>query len=137
MLGGGNPVGGANPAGVGSTINYVGNFVYANSGTFEASTTQQTMLNFTTGAEIIKCKINCYGQVQFDNPGAGGISTWQLSLNDEVTALMRIDTAALDMGLPTFMNVVIPPFTKVTLKVLSNENTPDEKLTAMLTGSLH
>jgi|TARA_R110000824_G_scaffold112124_1_gene261061 hypothetical protein len=137
MFGGGNPVGGGNPSGTGGTLNYIGNFVYANSGTFEASTTEQTLFNFTTGAEIVKCKINCYGQVQFDNTGAGGISTWQLSLNSEVTALLRIDTSALDMGGPTFINLVIPPFTKVTLKMLSAEDNANELLTAMLTGSVH
>tara|TARA_R100001463_G_C3540196_1_gene222347 strand:+ start:1915 stop:2328 length:414 start_codon:yes stop_codon:yes gene_type:complete len=137
MLGGGNPLGGSNPAGIGSTLNYIGKFVYANSGTFEAKNSEQTLLSFTTGSETIVGKLNCYGQVNFSDPGAGGITTWQLSLNSEVVAVLRIDTAALDMSLPDFINVIIPPFTKVDLKALSNENTPDEKLTAMLTGEVY
>ena len=34
-------------------------------------------------------------------------------------------------------NVIIPPFTKLTLKVTSAENNANELLTAMLTGELH
>ena len=136
--GGGAPnVAGSNPAGIGSTINYVGDFVYANSGPFGSSTSEQTMLNFTTGAEIIKGKITCFAQVHFDAPAQGGISTWQLSFNSEVIALMRLDSSAADMPTQGFMDLVIPPFTLVTLKVTSTENTPDEELTSMLTGRLY
>ena len=35
MLGGGNPIGGANPAGVGSTLNYIGNHAYGASGSID------------------------------------------------------------------------------------------------------
>ena len=137
MLGGGNPVGGANPAGIGSTLNFVGKFVYANSGTFEASTTEQTLYSFTTGSETIVGKINCYGQVNFGDPGQGGLTTWKLSLNSEIVGLMRVDTSALDMNNMHFFNIIIPPYTKLVLEVLSTENTPAEQITAMLTGELH
>ena len=135
--GGAGNVAGGNPAGTGTSLNYIGNFVYANSGPFSSSTSAQTMLNFTTGAEIIKGKITCFGQVKFTDPANGGMSTWELSYNSEVVSLQRLDTSAADMPSQGFIDLVIPPFTLVTLKVVSYENTADEELTAMFTGRVY
>ena len=57
MLGGGNPVGGQNPVGVGSVLNYIGNFAYAYSGSVSVSSTDfnnpDILLSFTTGRESL------------------------------------------------------------------------------------
>jgi len=50
MLGGGNPVGSTNPAGTGSSINYIGKHAYAYSGSVGVDNTVRTMLDFTTAA---------------------------------------------------------------------------------------
>ena len=62
--GGAGNVAGSNPAGVGSSINYVrtdeGNFAYAFSGTLQMQAQAQqntTMLDFTTGNETIMAEI--------------------------------------------------------------------------------
>ena len=48
MLGGSNPVSSANPAGIGTSLNYLGKHAYATSGQFADTQTQATMLKFTT-----------------------------------------------------------------------------------------
>ena len=59
--GGGAPnVAGANPAGVGSSINYVGNHAYAYSGKVEATDAGQTMLRFVTSQNYVKGIIQFY-----------------------------------------------------------------------------
>ena len=52
MLGGGNPVvGGSNPSGTGSSINYIGEHAYAYSGEITSgSGTTKTLLNFITAS---------------------------------------------------------------------------------------
>jgi len=54
--GGAGNVAGSNPAGIGSSLNYVGDFVFAYSGPINANSSTSadtTLLNFTTGSEII------------------------------------------------------------------------------------
>ena len=54
MLGGGNPVGSSNPAGVGSSINYVGKHAYAYSGSVTLPANSLTrMLRFSLGNQYI------------------------------------------------------------------------------------
>ena len=57
--GGGAPnVAGSNPAGTGTSINYVGDFVYGYSGSMTVDDTETTMLEFTTGSELIVAEFN-------------------------------------------------------------------------------
>ena len=57
--GGGAPnVAGANPAGVGSSLNYIGNRCYAYSGAISITNEVKDMLVFTTGSELIEAKVN-------------------------------------------------------------------------------
>ena len=53
MLSGGNPTGGANPTGIGKTINYIGNHAYAYSGLIGIDDGAPVMLDFTTGNSYI------------------------------------------------------------------------------------
>tara|TARA_Y100001963_G_C6447701_1_gene294376 strand:- start:116 stop:523 length:408 start_codon:yes stop_codon:yes gene_type:complete len=45
MLGGGNPVVGSNPTGVGTSINYIGKHAFANSGSVDVDDNETTMIN--------------------------------------------------------------------------------------------
>jgi len=56
MLGGGNPVGGANPAGTGSVLNYVGDHAYAYSGSVDVTTNETTLIDAFTGNNYIVAK---------------------------------------------------------------------------------
>tara|TARA_R100001594_G_C3936736_1_gene239591 strand:- start:233 stop:631 length:399 start_codon:yes stop_codon:yes gene_type:complete len=49
MLGGGNPVGGQNPSGIGSSLNYIGKHAYMYTGAVSVGTTETTIAEFTTG----------------------------------------------------------------------------------------
>ena len=59
--GGAGNVAGSNPAGTGSTINYIRtkerNFAYAYSGVISVANTETTLLSFTTGNETVVSKI--------------------------------------------------------------------------------
>ena len=63
MLSGGNPTGGANPSGTGSSINYIGNHCYANSGPVtveDANTGNTTLIDFTTGNAYIVATLHMF-----------------------------------------------------------------------------
>ena len=70
MLGGGNPVGGSNPSGTGSSINYIGEHAYAYSGpvTDAASGSASTScLKFTTSNSYIMATISWLTNYQGGN----------------------------------------------------------------------
>ena len=53
MLGGGNPVGGSNPTGISSNINYIGNHVYGTSGAITATNGSNGLINSTSTSTYI------------------------------------------------------------------------------------
>ena len=50
MLGGGNPVGGSNPTGIGSSINYIGKHAYASSGIITVDNNETNLLKFAVAS---------------------------------------------------------------------------------------
>ena len=114
MLGGGNPVGGANPAGVGQTLNHVGNLVYAYSGdvTLNASLPNPTtLLEFTTGNEIIK------GNLSWGSDTVGGNDTRvNVIFNSERIFICRYDNGENESN-DQPLEIIIPPFTKVEVSI--------------------
>jgi len=122
-------------AGAGLDLNYVGDRVYAYSGTFASATTAFTMLDFTTGAKTIKGLFAFNGQIQFDNSVAnGGYSGFQVSFNGVIIALAKTDTTNNDMPIKGWEKVVIPPYTNVKVEGVSGEADADELMTVVFTG---
>ena len=122
MLGGGNPVGGANPTGTGSSINYIGNHAYAYSGEITSgSGTTQTMLNFTTAS-------NSYivGTIQF---GFGGNrlnddERVELLIDGQITASMVFNNNYERAELNDFQ-VIIPPESNVLVRIVKVSGSAD------------
>ena len=132
--GGAGNVAGGNPAGTGTSLNYIGNHAYAYSGTFGATTGDQTMLNFTTGAAYVWGKIYCNGGVQQDDPSTGIISSWELSLDGQVIALMKTESATEDMPTTVENKILIPPYSKVQLVIRASGTGSQTLSSAVFTG---
>jgi hypothetical protein len=81
MLGGGNPVGGSNPSGIGTSINYVGNRVYGYSGIIQVQTSDTDLLKFTTGSELIIATVQC-----FNTENSAELIKWQISFDSQVVS---------------------------------------------------
>ena len=77
--GGAGNVAGSNPAGVGTSINYIGNHAYAYAGALSASTSAETRLNFTTGALYIVGRITCNGSCASQPSASGELTGWELN----------------------------------------------------------
>jgi len=127
----------ASVASVGQRLNYVGEWVYALSGPFEASDTSANMFSFTTGTGIIKGEFVFNGQVRYVSGSAGGHSVFELRFNDFTIGVYKSDTAQMDQPNQLFQKVIIPPFTEVLVKCISGENTATELLTATFSGRVY
>jgi len=130
--GGGSPnvAGGANPAGVGSGLNYVGEFCYAYSGMKATSTSFQDYLRFTTGSEAIVAEIHVTGD--WDSLGGNNVET-QVSLNSE--AIILEDTSAELAPYVWPIKVIIPPFTEFKVEMIVQTGTPE--YSCLFTGRIY
>jgi len=130
----------ASTASTGKGIRYIGNYAYALSGAYEAATTAFTMLEFTTGSGLIRAEFCLNGQVRFSaDVDQGGDSGFQISLNDEIVALVRLDTVGSNPGGPgaLFSRMIIPPFTRVKVEGISKEDNVNEHITCNMHGRVY
>jgi len=134
--GAGNVAGGSNPAGIGTSLNYVGNHVYAYNN-YAASTTASAKLDFTTGSEYIVGELTLGPLVNLTDTTDGKRSTASIKLNGAVVGTMSIDAIAADQQTPAIMPIVIPPFTHVEFVVKGQADSATYTGTAGLTGRIY
>ena len=110
MLGGGNPVGGV--VGTGTTINYIGNHVYAYSGVKASSGTTTNFLDFTTGnSGYMVIEI----QPVYVAQGTNNIQ-FIASLDGQVVNQTEL-TSSRDYTPFDSMKLIVPPDTRVEIAV--------------------
>jgi hypothetical protein len=139
--GGGSPnVAGSNPSGTGNTLQYVGkNFAYAYAGASEASNSTVTVLDFTTGPEIVKGQIFGSGTVNYNsgNLGDGKFTAWKISMDGQVIGFLKTDSQQEDMPNEAVMQILIPPFSHIEVEVLSSGSSASEFTTTSITGRVY
>jgi len=113
--GAGNVAGGANPGGIGSSIHYIGNHAYAQSGSIQNAGTggpDTLLLKFNTGNSYI------VGKMDFGTTNAAGHDTYLNLIYDGQTIMEIKDSNA---GIvPMRFDIFIPPQTEVEVKWGSN-----------------
>ena len=137
LIGGGGAgnVAGGNPSGTGSSLNYVGNLVYAYSGPQDGANSYVTYLRFTTGSELI------YGELQFNgapdpgDPTTGGQSICRISMDSQVIAYLKASTNSPDATVNVNSKLVIPSFTNVLIEVRTTANSSFQP-TVTFTGEI-
>ena len=137
MLGGGNPVGGANPAGIGTSLNYIGNHCYATSGEFECKTSDQTLLSFSTGNSYIVATFVMNAPIRFADITDGFVRGFKLNFNSETVLAVKADSSQEDMPAYIEVKVLIPPYTKVELICRDSTDNAAYLGTANLTGRVY
>jgi len=134
MLGGANPVGGSNPSGVGTSLNYVGNHCYANSGAVAiTSGDTATLLNFTTGSKYIMATITG-GR----NMKATAETFTKILLDDQEVFRSKYDNGAGQTLVPPFntnIYMLIPPYTKFVLTCAPED--ANETISIILVGEVY
>ena len=124
--GGFNAVPSGNPTGTGSSLNYIGQFVYANSGGISAggSGNAITQMEFTTsGNRVIVGEFALNGAVLSSDQDTGSTCAFEIFLNDEVILKTKVDTLQEDQPASMVFPVVIPPQSKIKITAMcSNTN---------------
>ena len=141
MLSGGNPVSSSNPAGVGTSLNYLGNHAYATSGQFVDTQSQATMLKFTTANSYVIGKFAFFGSTPTGQAagdiGNGNVNNFQVLFDGQVVAVVKTDTAQEDMPSEIVIPMLLPPYTKVEIKVVSNAAKADFSTSITFVGRVY
>ena len=136
MLGGGNPVGSSNPSGTGSSLSYVGDHAYANSGFFTAAETTNGLdvLKFSTGNSYIVGTLTFNGYAAVSEPPFGTDGACELKFNDEIVAVLKNSTASEVMPTNQFIDIIIPPYTKVNVRIEADGTNTTVGATVLIQG---
>ena len=129
--GGGAPnVAGSNPAGIGTSINYIGNHAYAYSGVIASSGTATAYLQFTTGNGYIVAEI----QPVYVGQGTNNIQ-YIVKLDGQIINSTEV-TSSRDYTPFDTMKIIIPAYTKVEVLV-DNVSGGTEDAAVVLTGEVY
>ena len=133
--GAGNVAGGSNPAGVGSSINYIGEPAYAYSCLVTVNNNTVTSLTFTTGNSYFVGQLQTTGNMA--QMGGNTIVTTELSLNGSkiIKSMWHSQSAGEDASNDLF-TIIIPAYTVVLVELSTNEAV-DRELFSTLTGRIY
>jgi hypothetical protein len=133
MLGGGNPVGGNNPGGIGQTLHYVGNFAYGYSGTVSVNNNETSLLKFSTGATVITAEVlmNYAEDAAFTED-----YVFKIKVDGDIIMMFLYDGAKLDNP-PQPIPLIVAPFAEVEVTAINITNTNARTVAAMVTGKVH
>ena len=135
--GGGGPVGVSNSfTGPAEALEVVGDFAYALSGTFQSLDASQTMLDFQTGNFTFVGTIYCNGAVDVAQPDSGVVSAFTLEMNGATIALLKSETGS-ERQYSAWNDVIIPPYTQFTVKVIASGSNAAFLNTAVMTGRIY
>ena len=130
MLAGGNPVTSSNPAGTGTSINYIGNHVYGYSGALTCDTSYTRLLKFTMGNSYAKVKFN---PVYFTE-GTGEDCFWQVLIDGQAIFHSEITGSSADTPFQE-VELIFPSFAEITIQAKVASGTRD--LGAVFAGRVY
>ena len=117
-------------------LSIAGDYAYAYSGTFTSLNSSQTMLDFTTGSDIIVGRVHCNGAVNVADVNAGLVDAFTVTMNGQTIALLKTETGS-ERQWAAWVDVVIPPFTHVTVTTIAAGSNAGYLTTALITGKVH
>ena len=123
--GAGNVAGGANPSGTGSSINYIGNHAFMNTGRVDFDGSETTVAITTTGSEYIVGKLTC----SVENDGSDDVRIRLYFNNEQIMG--DISTSPPGTGNLAFnpLRIIIPPYT--TMKITYDNEGSSSTLTSL------
>ena len=134
--GGAGNIAGSNPAGTGTSLNYIGDHAYAYSGIVSAGATQDqdyTLLEFTTGNSYIVAQINFY----YADAAIFNDFRYKVFLNDQEIISYEVKSAQDPSQNTEWKPLLIPSFSKITMTAANTEGSFARNQTATLTGRVY
>ena len=132
MLGGGNPVGGANPSGTGSVINYIGEHAYANSGLVAVNNIETTLLDFATQNSYILAKVQFNLLVDTADD-----MFYKIKINSEVVNGYLTQGAQQSTDSNNTLPILIPPYSRVIMTATNAGSSTNRNNTCVVVGRVY
>ena len=129
----------ASIASTGTGIRYIGDWAYAYSGTFASLSSVTVMLDFTSGSGYVTGDLVVNSAIDFSvaNINAGVATGYQLSFNDIVISIIKVEGGTEDAPSYATQPVLIPPFTAVKLERVASANNSSFLDTAHFIGRVY
>jgi len=124
-----------NTASTGLNLNVIGDHAYANSGTFGATTSEQTAFDFTTGSYLFVGKIQLNTFIQISNVTVKQAGC-KITFNGVTVALLTSFDAE-DSSSSQTQKLIIPPYTEVKVTVISSTTAASSLATLVMTGRIY
>ena len=120
-------------------LSIIGEHAYAFSGTFPASTSDQTMLQFTTGREYIVGEWFLSGGVSYAaaNLGDGQHTGYRITINGSVVSIVKLSSITEAMETTATEPMIIPPYSNVQVEILSSANSGTQLGTCSFVGRVY
>ena len=109
-------------ASAGLDLNYIGKHAYAYSGTFEGSTTAQTVIDTSSGNGYLVGEFQLNAIVSATDPAVGNPTLAQILFNGTIIAIIKAEAGTEDTPSSERQKVIIPPYTKIQVIVDSDDN---------------
>ena len=122
----------ASAASTGKGLRYIQNWVYAYSGQVSVDENENSLLDFTTGSGLIFAKVQ-FNMVDNDNDAYRYI----IFFNDQRIQAWVNKGAVNDVHPDSYIQLVIPPFTKVKCTAANIDNTNERLQIVSLTGRVY
>tara|TARA_R100000687_G_scaffold18504_1_gene14995 strand:- start:104 stop:517 length:414 start_codon:yes stop_codon:yes gene_type:complete len=134
LAGAGNVSGGANPSGTGSSINYIGDHVYAYSGVISVTNAATTMLQFNTASEgYILADIQ-----MFCGDSETNDFDFALKINGETISNLQLDNTPQQYAYGNYpLQVILAPDSRVEIIMSNQSSSTGREWTISLTGRVY
>mgnify|MGYP005828796039 CR=1 FL=1 len=119
------------------SISYIGDRVYAFSGTYDASTNQQTVLDFDTSEGYINAIWNLTQFVREDSVGSTESTVATISFNGIIIYQVMVGSSAVDSPTSQTVEMIIPPLTKVSVTLRSGTTAATRQATVLMIGRVY
>ena len=130
--GGAGNVAGSNPAGTGTSLNYIGKHAYAHSGVISVTNTELSMLQFSTGNGYIRAII------QFNGGASGGGDNYAYRIKyDSQIVQEYVSNSNTDDSPNQKLNLIIPPYTDVECTAQNVTDTSGNDQIVSLSGRVY
>ena len=132
MLGGGNPVGGQNPTGVGSSLNYIGKHAYLYTGGISVINVEKNLAEFDTAGNTYL--VGSFQPQLMENTGDD--YQFRLYFNDQLIA-STVTTSTKDYAPFEEIEIIIPTDTKVKITAENLSTNSPVLVGAIITGEVY
>ena len=123
LVGGGGTgnIAGSNPAGTGTSLNYIGDHAYANSGNIVINNETSIALQFTTANSYIMAQH--FFSYDANAIGSNKIIGYQISFDDQIVVQMKgYNNAGYPITDFETLPIIIPPYTRVKIEHITTQD---------------